>query len=476
MLAETQESTSRGNGASQAAGLRPECLPLREVVAQSVANVAPTLTPTAIMPAVFASAGTGTWFAFLLATVGMVFVGLNINQFARRSASAGSLYTYIGAGLGPGMGVLAGWMLAYAYVGCGVACLCGFVHYSNQVLRLIGWQAPVPLLIVVCALTAWALAYRDIRLSAELMLGLEATSVAMILVLAGILIHQHGLVDPIQLHLEGMTTKGLQTGLVLCVFAFVGFESATSLGEEARDPLRNIPRAVLSSTIICGVFFVLLAYVEVLAFHGLAATLDKADAPLDTLAHAAGVPVFGGLISISATISFFACVLASINAAARVSYTLARQQYLHPALGVAHPTNGTPCVAASLLSLLGCWAAIALCAFGIKPLDAYGYVGTLSTYGFLLVYLAICVAAPMSLRALGILRPLDIAVSLITVVFMAWIVKGSVYPIPDPPQNLLAYMFGLFVLVGGVWYLLLRRFAPLLSQHRADDDGRTVPH
>lgn len=90
-------------------GLRSECLPFGELLAQSVANIAPTATPTINLALVFASAGNGTWLAYVIATIGLVFVGLNINQFARRSASPGSLYSYIAKGLGSTTGVICGW-------------------------------------------------------------------------------------------------------------------------------------------------------------------------------------------------------------------------------------------------------------------------------------------------------------------------------------------------------------------------------
>lgn len=96
---------------SRSSGLRQDCLPFPDVLAQSIANIAPTATPTVNAALVFASAGGGTWFAYLLATVGLVFVSLNINQFARRSASPGSFYTYIARGLGPMAGVVTGWAL-----------------------------------------------------------------------------------------------------------------------------------------------------------------------------------------------------------------------------------------------------------------------------------------------------------------------------------------------------------------------------
>lgn len=114
---------------SSTSGLRAECLPFSEVLAQSIANIAPTLTPTVNAALVFASAGAGTWFTYVLATISLVIVSININQFARRSASPGSLYAYIGRGLGATAGVFTGWGLILAYVFTAV-------KYSPSTLRV----------------------------------------------------------------------------------------------------------------------------------------------------------------------------------------------------------------------------------------------------------------------------------------------------------------------------------------------------
>ena len=118
----------------QSSGLRTQCLSFPEILAQSVANVAPTATPTVNLALVFASAGNGTWLAYVIATIGLMFVGMNINQFARRTASPGSLYTYIAKGLGSTMGVLAGWGLVLAYLFTAMAVLCGFANYTMSYL------------------------------------------------------------------------------------------------------------------------------------------------------------------------------------------------------------------------------------------------------------------------------------------------------------------------------------------------------
>jgi len=118
--------------ASGASGLKRDCLSYVEVLAQSVSVIAPSTVPAAILGLIFATAGNGTWLAFLLGMVGLVLVSLNVNEFARRSASSGSLYTYIVQGLGPTAGVMSGWALSFAYMLTGMSTLCGFGIYAEQ--------------------------------------------------------------------------------------------------------------------------------------------------------------------------------------------------------------------------------------------------------------------------------------------------------------------------------------------------------
>ena len=58
----------------------------------------------------------------------------------------------------------------------------------------------------------------------------------------------------------------LTAGIVLAVLSFIGFETAATLGEETRNPHRNIPRAVFGSMIVVGVFYVLMAYAATVGY------------------------------------------------------------------------------------------------------------------------------------------------------------------------------------------------------------------
>ncbi|MBD2102559.1 APC family permease [Leptolyngbya sp. FACHB-261] len=444
-----------------ASGLRSECLSFRETLAQSIANIAPTATPTINAPLVFASAGKGMWLAYLIATIGLVLVGMSINQFARRSASPGSLYAYIARGLGPTVGVLSGWGLVIAYLLTAMAVLCGFSNYSNVLVSLLGFQIAPIFLFALCAGLCWYFAYKDIQLSTVLMLGLEAVSIGMILILAIVVLAGHGFtIDLSQLSLEGASSEGIRLGLVLAVFSYVGYESATALGDEAKEPLTTIPRAVVLSAVLAGTFFVIISYVEVLGFSGSDIPLDKSDAPLSVLANLAGVGFFGPLISIGALISFFACALASINAGGRILFSMARHGIFHSSMGQPHRLNETPHIAVTMSSLIVFLIPASMSLFGVKVLEIYGYLGTIATYGFLMTYILISVAAPVYLYRERALKIGDIVLAVLSVLFMLVPVVGSVYPTPPSPFNVFPYLFLMFLLVGATWFFLLRLHSP----------------
>jgi len=444
-----------------ASGLRQECLSFPEILAQSVADIAPAAMVAVTIPLVFASAGKGTWFAFLIATIGLVLVSLNIKQFACRSASPGALYAYIAKGLGPTAGVLSGWALLLAYLGAAMTILAGFAISANQVLSAFSFHAAPIFLYAVCAGFALFYAYTDIQLSTVLMLILEVTSVSLILILTLLVLFRHGLtIDTSQILLKGVSSEGLRLGLVLAIFSYVGFESATALGDEAKKPLRYIPKAVVWSTLLAGLFYILLSYTEVLGFSDSKTPLDKSDVPLTVLAELAGVQWLGVLISVGITFSFFTCTLAAINAGARIFFAMARHGIFHSSVGQAHLKNETPYVAVSISGLLVFLVPTSMSLVGIPVLDIYGYLGTLATYGFLLAYILISVAAPVYLYRLGRLRPGNVAIAVLATIFMLVPVVGSVYPIPPAPYNFFPYLFLAYLIAGSGWFLSLRLRSP----------------
>ena len=442
---------------SSSYGLKSAALSPSETLAQSVAVIAPTGAPVMTVPLVFALAGDGCAIAFLISTITILLVALNVNQFARISASPGSLYTYITDHMHPRFGVLAGWALLIAYVGTAAAVSAGVTNYANVILRdRFGVQGFPLLLIALVMVFACYLAYRDVQISARLMLWLEAGSVALIcLVAIGIIVKHGWQLDMRQFTLHGVTPESLRLGLVMAIFSSVGFESATSLGSEASNPLTSIPRAVTWSAVLAGLFFFLCAYAEVLGFRGEAQTLDKSLAPLHVLAQKAGLPpLVGTLTDLGAVLSFFSCFLGCITAAARVLFLMGRHGALHSALGEAHADNQTPHRAVLLCSIAAFVPAGIMTLRGMSLFEIYGLIGTLATFGFVTAYILVSAAAPLYLRAQGRLTPRAILISVLAVLAMAVALLGSLYPVPASPYSILPYLY-LGLLGGGfVWSMI----------------------
>jgi amino acid transporter len=435
-------------------GLRARCLSFPETLAQSVANISPTLTPVVILPLVFASAGAGTWLSYLFATVGLVLVGTNINQFARRSATPGSLYSFVTRGLGAHFGFVTGWCLILAYVLTAMSVLTGTVNYSGLLLLELHLRIPPLLLFAAGIFGVWLIAYKDIRLSTRVMLVLEVVSMLLILILGIIvMVKRHTLIDAAQFRVGNMDFAGLKAGLILAIFSFVGYESATTLGDEAKNPHVSIPRSVLLSALISGAFFMLTSYIAVLGFDGLGISLASSTAPFNDLARGFGVRAFGVLISIGAVISLFACALASVNAAARIIFSMSRAGIFTAHAGRAHSTNQTPHLAVTLCCIVAFAIPAILLVHDLGLLEIFNDLSTIATFGFLIAYVLISLAAPIYLNRLGELSATSIFKSLAAILFMVPPVIATVYPLPAPPGDRFPVYFVAYVVAGAAWYL-----------------------
>ncbi|WP_241302177.1 APC family permease [Burkholderia stabilis] len=464
------------DGAAQAGGLRRNYLSLPELIAQSIGLVGVSGGIGVLIPAVFATAGNGTWLAYLFAIVALLFSSWSISVFARDAASPGALYAYVSAGIGPIWGAICGWSLLIAYAVAAAGILQGTINTFLVLGRetgLLGGATPVGTVLgltIVTAFAAWYIAFRDIRLSTRFTLFVELATLLLIavVVIATIAFGGHP-VDRAQLTLEGVKPTQLQLGMVLAFFSFTGFESATVLGAEARDPFRAIPRAVLISVVGPAILFVIGAYGMVSAFHGQTPPLDRVDGPLAVLAHRLGAGWVGVLIDAGVALSFFAAFFSSINAAARIVYTFGRQGVLHASTGRAHERNATPHVAVALIAALALVTALVFTARGTALLDSYGYLSSIATYGWLLAYVLVAIGAPLYLRRQRKLRPRHVAISVVAVVLLAIPLIGSVYPVPDGVYAWLPYVFVALLAIGLGWFVLLRiRFPERLRELEAE--------
>jgi amino acid transporter len=449
------------SGELAATGLRLNYLSLCDAIGQAVGTVAPAGAATLSIGMVFASAGNGTALVYVFATVTLLLVAASINQFASRGASTGGLYVFAGRGLGPALGTLAGWSLLVAYLFTAAAAIGGAVSYLLVLVHDTagiagGRDLAVGFSTIVVAL-AWALAYRDIRLSTRASLWIGVATVALIvLVVLGSLAIKGPALDPAQLRLTDVTAEQLRFGLVFAFFSFVGFESATVLGGETQRPLTIVPRAVTLSLAGVGLLFIVSAYALVGAFHGVEPGLDKVAAPFDLLARNIHLGGLHTILSAGAALSLFACTLGSLNAGARVLFTLARHGLLPPAVGRAHPLNATPYIALTILAGIALCLSLGFTVFEVGLITGFGYLGSVATFGFLVTYILVAVAAPIYLRRIGALETRHIVAAVITVGLLAIPLIGSLYAVPASPGLAPVDLFVILVGLGLVRYWFVR--------------------
>ena len=443
-----------GQGAAESYGLRAGALGPMETLAQSVSATAPSTSASLTIPLICALAANATWFVYLLATVSMLLVGFCVSRFARLSASPGSLYSYTADTLPPVFGAAAAWGLLLAYLATGASVAGGALYYATVLSQqFFHWSPPaIPTVALVCAVAA-TVAYRDIKLSAEVMLWIEAVSIGLILIVLVLLPIRMGLqIDTRQFHLAG--TSSLGTALVLAIFSFVGFESATTLGGEARDPLKTIPRAVLQCALLSGVFFMLCAYSEVLGFRGESTALSDTTSPLHLLARKAGVSPLGVAIDGGAFISMFACVLACATAAARVLMRMARNGLMPAALERTSQRHGTPGAGIVLSATLMFAAISGMILEHVTGYSIYDLCGSMAVLGFLTAYALVAVALPFARRALGQHSHFVAAVSMLTVAVIALIAIYDLRSAPDAVHARIPWLYLIYIALGLAWYAM----------------------
>jgi amino acid transporter len=424
-----------------------------EVLAQSVSSAAPAAAMAAAPAIAATTAGSGTIWSFVIATVVSLLVGSCIGRFTRRMAVAGSLYSLTAKGLGPAAAFTSGMALLVGYGVLVMGALVGSATYVDALLGRLGVEASGTVLvaaaIVLGALVTGGVLAR-VRLSARVVLAAEAVSIMLMIVVFVVLL---GVTPQVPAAVTGGSgVGGIAAGVLPALSAFIGFEAATALGVEARRPFRTIPRVVQWTAGVAGVLYLFATFTQMTGFArtGLA-TVDE---PVPALALALGQPWLALLLDLGIALSFAACALATLNALVRVVFSMARDGIAPAALGATHPRRQIPHVAIAVVVPVVVVVPVALLASGLPAAQVLADLLTLATVGYLVAYLLVCLAAPFFLRRIGELTPVPVVVTavlvpVLLVVLVAFVVSawGGVVPLA----------IGALIVVGLAWLLWLRR-------------------
>lgn len=434
------------------------------VLAQGLAAAAPSVALASVPGSLFLVAGKGALWAAVIGGILAYLIAAVIAINARRTVSSGSLGTYAGNGLGPVAAFVTGWALILGYIGFAAGGVLGAVLYFNAFLQEIGLPTDhlvFKVLLLVLATTASIyIPFRGVNVSVKLGLGFEVVS---LLAISLILVASYVTWGP---HLDGgqfsLGHLGSSTTLIAAVTAvgsYAGFESAASLGHEAHDAHRNVPRAILRLVIGLSVIYLLATYPEVLGFQG-AKKLGADSTPLPIVAENAHVHWVTYVVTLTLGTAMIVFSSAVINSGARSLFTLSRETALPQALGRVHTAFRTPHVAIALVG------GIAFVIGLIGTVNSVGrfqwdvYVSIVSSYAYLFAYLVVAIATPLWLRRIRALTPARLVVSVLATLGILYVIYKNLLPVPEGAYRYLPYVFLGLLLVGFARFLQLRATRP----------------
>jgi amino acid transporter len=453
--------------------LRRNYLSAVENLAQSIGTMGPVATIGTILPLLIYTSGNGTWLLFLGVLVAFCLISANISVFASHIASAGSLSAFAQQGLGHWGGRLTGWSYVVALIFVATSSAVSSAYYLAVILtRFTGrpfGAAGLIALTVLVVLLAWWPAHHDIKLSTELMLGAECFSVLLIsAILLIAMFRSHHWVDASQLRLQGTHFSTYQLGFVLAFMTLAGFESATTLGEEAKSATSTLPRVMLWCILPVGLLFAGSIYCMTVLSHSLNLALNQTDAPLDMIAHSIGLPALGWLSSLGMAISCFGCSLGGFNAGSRVVYSMARDGEFAKYFEAVHPVNGTPYRALALLAVISIVVPSVTIAAGVSMADAMNYLMQIASFGFIGAYLMVSVAAPVYLAAKDRLGFGHVTLAVVTLPILGAVLLMSLVPVPQGPSRFLPYIFAALLAAS---ILISRSFWKSRHERRSFNDN-----
>ena len=453
-------------------------------IALAAAAMAPVLAVVLNAPAAGPVAGAALPLSFLLAFIACLFVGNTVVQFSRRLPSAGSFYTFNSHGLGPAAGFFTGWLfwIGYALLAPGLFCAFGaFVH--DYVLATFGGSVPWWIFSLAAMVVVFGLSARSIKASVNLDLALLGLEVVIFLVLAVAAIayagteHNTGAYFLPSSAPTGVSGVGL--GVVFGILSFIGFDAAATLGEETRDPKRNVPLAVAGALGAVGIFYVVVMY-ALTAGYGLDDAANReaflSDAnPFVTLGDNV-TPWLLQPIELAAIAGIFSCFLAIHNTTVRVMFSMGRDRVLPRALGQVHARWFSPfraIVAQAVFTVVvglsvGAW-------LGPGATGAYGFTGAIGTVAIVLVYLASCVAL---IRFFWRRPDRNLLTHLVLPVLGVLALAYPLYAVSKPgqayPYNLVPYVVLAWLVAGIALFLYYRARSPekitALGTFVAEDD------
>jgi amino acid transporter len=345
-----------------------------QVFAISFAFISVAVGIFATYDAVLGTAGpVGIWL-WIIASVGQTLVALVVAQFAARIALSGSSYQWASRLANPKIGWLFGW-LTFWYLAIAVVAMDNALA-SQAFMPLAGMQENegtarlITLVILVVQAVLVIASTRLLGIITSSAVGIELTIVVVLVIgLAAVMVFTgSGTLD--NLTSRGMTAAapnyfaiggGLMAGMIMGLTTLVGFDSAANLAEEAKDPFRSVPRAIVASVVAAAVLGLLFLIALTVAIKDIPA-VTTSGSPVAAIIRSQLGPVMERILLASIAFAMFGAGMVVMAACSRQVFAMARDGRF-PAHGLmrrVNPRTQTPVPATILILVVGVVLMVAL--------------------------------------------------------------------------------------------------------------------
>jgi amino acid transporter len=446
--------SSSPSGTSPAA-LKRNAIGLPTVLMQSIAQIAPAVAILSTIAFNTALAGVGAPSTYLAAFVIALLVAVGVGQLAKFLPSAGGLYTYVSATVGPSVGFVVGWFYSSfaALIPGALAAYTGFVMHA-ELQQEYSVNIPWPLWVITLLGLAAFVGYRGIRISGRVLMAFSLVEMAIVLALA-----LSGLVSPGPggVSLDGFnpgsstSLTGFYLAVVFSILAFAGWESAAAVAEETRRPRWAVPRALVWSVVVLGVFLIFCAWGLQIGWgtdelSGLAGSTEN---PAFVVAHR----LWGGawiLAPLALLNSGIAVCIACTTDSTRMWFAMSRAHVLPSWFNHVHPTYRTPARAVLVQTVLALATGLGVGAW-IGPDQALFFLGFVGTLAYVFVYIMANVGVVRFFR--GPQRAvfnavLHVAFPVLSSLALIYVAYKSLNPLPPEPVKYAPFVAIAWLLTG----------------------------
>lgn len=317
--------------------------------------------------AVLQTAGpVGIWL-WIIASVGQTLVALVVAQFAARIALSGSSYQWASRLASPKIGWLFGW-LTFWFLAIAVVAMDNAL--ASQALMPLFGMAPnenaarlITLAVLIIQTVLVVASTRLLGVVTSGAVGLELAILAVLVIGLGAAMVFTGGGTADNLFSRGITADapnyfgiggGVMAGMIMGITTLVGFDSAANLAEEAKDPFRSVPRAIVASVIASAVLGLLFVVVLTLAIKDVAA-VSTGGSPVASIIGGQLGPVMERILLSGIAFAMFSAGMVMMASCSRLAFAMARDARFpaHTLIRRVNRRTQTPVPATILLLFVG---------------------------------------------------------------------------------------------------------------------------